>query len=172
VAAYLVREAAPEDAGAMSSIEARADAALVAVGVDLAALQAPTDGDEAGWTLAYLAVPRDAAGASAAPVGFARLTEITPELLCLDQVSVVPEHARRGVGRLLLERAVTEARAAGYRWLTGTTYRDVAFNGPMYRRLGAVEDDAPHPALLARRRVERSVGLDRFGERVVLRLAL
>jgi hypothetical protein len=67
---------------------------------------------------------------------------------------------------------VEEARGAGYTAITGTTFRHVAFNGPFYASLGGVEDPVPHPAMLQRRRVEQVLGLDRLGERLVMRVEL
>lgn len=102
----------------------------------------------------------------------ARLTELNPELLCLDQVSVHPDFAARGVGSQLLAEIATRARQLGYAAVTGTTFRDIAYNGPFYSKLGGIEDAAPHPAMLQRRRVEQALGLDRFGPRVIMRLPL
>lgn len=83
-----------------------------------------------------------------------------------------PRFARRGIGRALLFQVADAARARGYAEIAGTTFRDVIFNGPFYESLGGAEDHAPHPVMIERRRVERSVGLDRFGARVVMRLPL
>ncbi|GAA1478190.1 hypothetical protein GCM10009623_26360 [Nocardioides aestuarii] len=77
-------------------------------------------------------------------VGLARLTELTPDLVALDQVSTDPAVAGQGVGRWLLEHVVSGCREAGYSAICGTIFRDVAFNGPFYGRLGGVEDPDPH----------------------------
>jgi GNAT superfamily N-acetyltransferase len=108
----------------------------------------------------------------AASSGMARLSELDPALLCLDQVSIDPRHAHRGIGRGLLLQVADAARALGYTEITGTPFRDVIFNGPFYESVGCVEDPEPHPIMIERRKVERAVGLDRFGTRVVMRLAL
>jgi hypothetical protein len=79
-------------------------------------------------------------------VGMARLTELDPALLCL--------------------------AVLGYTEMTGTTFRDVIFNGPLYKSLGCVEDPEPHPIMIERRKVECAVGLDRLGTRVVMRPTL
>jgi ribosomal protein S18 acetylase RimI-like enzyme len=54
----------------------------------------------------------------------------------IEQVSVHPEHARQGIGRELIDRAAAWACANGLRSLTLTTYVDVPWNAPYYRRLG------------------------------------
>jgi len=75
----------------------------------------------------------------------------------------------RGIGTALVQAACEEARWAGHRSLTLCTFRDVAWNGPFYRRLGFVEDPDP-PAHVARiRAAEQALGLDRCGAREVLR---
>jgi GNAT superfamily N-acetyltransferase len=61
----------------------------------------------------------------------------------IEQVSVHPEHSRRGVGRGLIDHAAGWARDGGYSAATLTTYRDVAWNAPYYARLGfEILDDA------------------------------
>ena len=47
-----------------------------------------------------------------------------------------PDHARRGIGRQLIEHAAGWARDHGYPALTLTTFRDVIWNAPYYERLG------------------------------------
>ena len=80
----------------------------------------------------------------------------------LDQVSVRPEHGRRGVGTALLERAGAWAVDHGYHAMTLTTFRDVAWNGPYYAKLGfepLAEVDLG-PELQAIRDHEKADGLD------------
>ncbi|MFC5141312.1 GNAT family N-acetyltransferase [Actinomycetospora rhizophila] len=82
----------------------------------------------------------------------------------LDQVSVHPDHARRGIGARLVEHLVDRARAAGRTAVTLTTFVDVPWNGPYYARLGfrALADDELGPGLRAVRRAEAARGLDRW----------
>ncbi|MFC8409708.1 GNAT family N-acetyltransferase [Arthrobacter sp. NPDC057259] len=56
----------------------------------------------------------------------------------LEQVSVLPEHGRRGVGTALVLAAKNEAAARGYLELTLRTFVDVPWNAPFYARLGFV----------------------------------
>ncbi|MCZ9882133.1 GNAT family N-acetyltransferase [Arthrobacter sp. B2a2-09] len=63
----------------------------------------------------------------------------------VEQLSVHPSHARRGLGSELLDVAEKWARAEGLEWLTLTTFRDVPWNAPYYRRLGFEE---LHPEML------------------------
>jgi GNAT superfamily N-acetyltransferase len=92
------------------------------------------------------------------------------DALHVHQVSVHPDHQRRGLGRALLDHAVGLARAAGLRALTLTTFVDVPWNAPLYRRLG-FHDLSPDrlPAWLEElRRQEATAGLDP-GVRVCMR---
>ncbi len=151
----------------MAQVEAAAHELLRAQGVDLASLSVPAGVEEPiDWSLAFVAEVEGTV------VAVARLTEVTSEVVCLDQVSTAPQSAERGLGRRLLEEVAVACRALGYSAITGTTFRDVAFNAPFYARLGCVEDHDPHPVLLHRRRVERELGLDRLGPRLVMRLPL
>jgi GNAT superfamily N-acetyltransferase len=80
----------------------------------------------------------------------------------LEQVTVRPEYGRRGIGRQIIDTVADWARAQGFQSMTLLTFRDVAWNGPYYRRLGFV--DVPDPEMapeLARLRAhEADLGLD------------
>ena len=82
----------------------------------------------------------------------------------LEQVSVHPDHARRGLGARLVEDLVARARADGHHAVTLTTFVDVPWNGPYYARLGfrPLADDELGPGLRAVRRAEIAKGLDRW----------
>jgi GNAT superfamily N-acetyltransferase len=90
----------------------------------------------------------------------------------LDQVSVRPEHGRRGVGTALLDRAGAWAVERGYHAMTLTTFRDVAWNGPYYLKVGfqpLAEADLG-PELRAIRDRERADGLDVLPRQAMRRL--
>jgi GNAT superfamily N-acetyltransferase len=91
----------------------------------------------------------------------------------IEQVSVHPDHSGRGIGAALIEVAADWAREQRMTALTLTTYVDVPWNTPYYRRLGfeVVPDDRLSPGLLALRRSEAADGLDRW-PRVVMRRRL
>lgn len=74
-------------------------------------------------------------GAEGEPVGFAL---ISPRggTLYLDQISVHPEHGRQGLGAALMHHVFRIARQRKLRRVTLSTFRDVPWNGPFYRRLG------------------------------------
>ena len=54
----------------------------------------------------------------------------------IEQVSVAPAHARRGIGATLIGQVEAWGRSRGTPATTLTTFRDVAWNGPYYARLG------------------------------------
>lgn len=162
-----VRSARPDDAERMTTIEGAARSLLRHAGVDLDTLSLP-DGfaESVSWDVAVVAEVEGCV------VGMARCTDLGDGWLALDQVSVAPDCARRGVGGQLLAALADLAVADGYRTITGTTFRSVPFNAPFYAGLAATEDFDPHPAMIERRRVEQSIGLDRLGPRLVMRLEL
>ena len=69
------------------------------------------------------------------PVGYA-LAETVDGHGHLAQLSVVPTHGRRGLGRALCCQVEDWARGQGHRAVTLTTFAEVAWNAPYYRRLG------------------------------------
>jgi GNAT superfamily N-acetyltransferase len=82
----------------------------------------------------------------------------------IEQVSVHPDHARKGVGRSLLEHAADQAKAAGVPALTLTTFGEVPWNAPYYLRCGfrILEESEWTPGLRQVRRQEAEHGLDRW----------
>ncbi|WLW51248.1 GNAT family N-acetyltransferase [Streptomyces sp. YU58] len=91
----------------------------------------------------------------------------------VEQVSVHPDAARRGVGRALLAYAADHARGQNLTALTLTTFAEVPWNAPYYTRLGFhVLDEADlTPGLRHIRAHEATLGLDRW-PRVCMRRPL
>jgi GNAT superfamily N-acetyltransferase len=84
--------------------------------------------------------------------------------LHVEQVSVHPDHARRGIGRELLDHLAQVARAEGAPALTLTTFTEVPWNAPYYVRCGfhPMTDGMLGPQLRAIRAREAAQGLDRW----------
>ena len=78
----------------------------------------------------------------------------------VEQIDVLPSHARRGIGAALLEAVAGVARARGWPALTLSTFKDVPFNAPYYARLGFVEVAALTPGMAEIRAEHEARGLD------------
>jgi GNAT superfamily N-acetyltransferase len=105
------------------------------------------------------------------PVGLCRIDAVG-DGAHLEQLSVHPDHMRRGLGRSLLRAAVEWAASHGYDELTLCTFRDLPWNGPFYASEGFVEDGAPDDWLTARGLPPEEPVLRRFGARVLMRRTL
>jgi GNAT superfamily N-acetyltransferase len=84
--------------------------------------------------------------------------------LHVEQVSVHPDHARRGVGRRLLDHLAGVARAEKVPELTLTTFTEVPWNAPYYERCGfrTLADAELTRGLREIRAREAAYGLDRW----------
>jgi GNAT superfamily N-acetyltransferase len=80
------------------------------------------------------------------PIAFA-LCQRYPDAIHLRELDVHPEHMRRGLGRRLIEHVCGQARALGLSRVTLTTFDDVPWNAPLYRRYGF--HDVPREAMPA-----------------------
>ncbi|SDT34205.1 GNAT family N-acetyltransferase [Actinoplanes derwentensis] len=82
----------------------------------------------------------------------------------IEQVSVHPRFSRRGVGRRLIDETAAYAERVGAAGLTLTTFAEVAWNAPYYRRCGFVvlADEAVGSGLRAVRAHEAAAGLERW----------
>ncbi|MEV4598891.1 GNAT family N-acetyltransferase [Amycolatopsis sp. NPDC049253] len=89
----------------------------------------------------------------------------------VEQVSVLPAFARRGLGRRLIETAASWAVSRGLPALTLTTFRDMPWNAPYYARLGFRElaESSWGPSLRAIREHEAALGLDRWPRLAMIR---
>lgn len=103
------------------------------------------------------------------PVAYA-VAKAMERCVLVEQVSVHPAHARRGIGRRLLEEVGAWGERTEREALVLTTYADVPWNGPYYRRLGfrALEDEELPEWLRAVRADEIARGLDRCGARIAM----
>jgi GNAT superfamily N-acetyltransferase len=155
-----IRAARPDDLAVLVEIERAAGETFRSLGMDLVADDDPGSVEEltpyADDGRAFVSV--DAADR---PVAYL-LLDVVDGAAHVEQVSVHPDHARKGIGRALLERAASWASAHGLRALTLTTYVEVPWNGPYYERLGFryLATDEETPGLRALRDHERALGLD------------
>ena len=99
--------------------------------------------------------------------GFAHVLEIEG-IAHLEQLAVRPAWHRRGIGTSLVRASLAEAAARGYGVLSLCTFADVPWNAPYYRRLGFEELTDLGPVHRRMVDLERRMGLDRPGRRVVM----
>ena len=157
----LIRPAVTSDFARMQAIEVAAGAMFRPLGMDLVADDDPFTVDElrsyADAGRAWVAVI--SGGGEAA--GYL-LLDVVDGAAHVEQVTVHPSAARRGIGRALVEHAARWAVVGGFTALTLTTFRDVPWNGPYYERLGFsyLAPDEEGPGLRAVRDHERAHGLD------------
>lgn len=76
-----------------------------------------------------------AVGENHSPVGFL-LCERLSESLHIKEMDVHPNHARRGIGRMLLEHLFGVGTKQGAKVLTLTTFRHIPWNAHFYERMG------------------------------------
>ena len=95
------------------------------------------------------------------PLGYA-VVDIVDGLAHLEQLSVLPDHGRRGLGAALLERVEHWAAENGKPAVTLTTFTDVPWNAPFYAKHGyrVMTDAEIGPELDAIRAHEAEHGLD------------
>jgi GNAT superfamily N-acetyltransferase len=75
----------------------------------------------------------DLAGTRFAGLG---LIDESLDVVYVEEMDVLAEHGRRGLGGRLFETVCTWAAEHGYAAVTLSTFRDVPWNGPFYRRHG------------------------------------
>lgn len=98
-------------------------------------------------------------------VGFVHVLEIDGHAH-LEQLSVRPQHGRRGYGRELVTAAKAAARRRGHRSMTLRTYRDVPWNAPFYATCDFIETAPDSPFLHQLVDTEARLRLERYGARI------
>jgi GNAT superfamily N-acetyltransferase len=102
------------------------------------------------------------------PVGFVHVLHCGGEAH-LEQLAVLPSHARRGIGSALIESCCRSAARRGFRRITLRTYADVPWNAPFYERRGfRVVDPIATPFGRGLVEQEQRLGLERHGRRVLM----
>ena len=155
-----IRDARPDDLAGLVEIERAAGETFLMLDPDMfvdhdpGSVEALTPYAEDGR--AFVSVDADDR-----PVGYLLLDSVDGAAH-IEQVSIHPDHARKGLGRTLIEHAAAWASARDLHSLTLTTYTDVPWNGPYYERLGfryltAAEETS---GLRVIRERERALGLE------------
>jgi GNAT superfamily N-acetyltransferase len=162
------RFAAPHDASAIRTIEFEAGQRFVSVGMAGIADAPP---------MALALVDRKIAAreiivavdADAECAGFV-MFEPQPTRIYVQELDVLTSHAGRRIGAALIEQVAQLARTRQLTQLILSTYREVPWNAPYYRRLGFrdIEEADLDAALIARRDAHIARGLDE-SKRVFMR---
>jgi GNAT superfamily N-acetyltransferase len=156
----VIRLARPGDLPALIDIEREAGGLFRAL--DMAAIA-----DDDPGSVAELAVYQSAGRAWVSvddgdrPVAYL-IAEVVDGDAHVEQVSVRPSHARRGLGSALIETLAEWAASRGLPALTLTTFTAVPWNAPYYERLGfrVLADAEIGDGLRAIRHAEAASGLD------------
>lgn len=160
----MIRPARARDLPRLQEVEQAAGAAFRGIGMAaIAADEPPTLVVLAAYQAqgrAWVAIDQDD-GPSDSAVAYL-LLDVVDGAAHIEQVSVHPRHARRRLGRRLIDTASDWARGQGMDAVTMTTFAEVPWNAPYYARLGftVVPDEQAGPELLEVRRHERQRGLD------------
>ena len=150
---YRVRRGRTADAGPLREIERLAASRFASHDVPAAILETTSSAEAlvAGAEAGRLWVACSSDGAA---VGFA-LASIVDGGAYLEEISVLPEHGRRGVGRMLLVAVERWALNGKLGSISLSTFRDIPWNAPYYRASGFRELNAN----------ELGPGLDAIGAR-------
>ncbi|AZQ38436.1 GNAT family N-acetyltransferase [Streptomyces cyaneochromogenes] len=157
-----IRPAAPDELPALQDIERAAGAAFRDLGMSAIA-------DDDPPALGVLDRYRRAGRAWVAcadgdrPMAYL-ICEPVDGSLHIEQVSVHPDFAHRGVGRALLGHASDRAAEQGLTGVTLTTFTEVPWNAPYYARLGfrPLDETELTPGLRKIRAHEAELGLDQW----------
>ncbi len=157
-----IRPVRPDELALLPALESAADTVFASLGIG----PLPGPGTVAEFAAALVVLV-----AGDPPVGLCRIDRIG-DGAHLEQLSVHPDHARRGIGRALLRAGCGWAAAQGYPELTLATYRDVPWNGPFYASEGFVEVGPVDDWLVAHGLAPEEPVMGRFGTRVLMRRPL
>lgn len=167
---YVVRIAGPEHVDQLPAVE-RAAATRFGDTLPESVLShaTPVDTLAAAQQVGLLWVAIEPAGA---PIGFAVASQ-SGARLHLEELDVLPEYGRKGIGSALLEAVEGYAIGSGHTEMTLTTFRGVPWNAPFYARLGfeVIPEEELDASLLRRLSDEEALGLER-SSRVAMRKPL
>jgi len=131
---YHIRPAQDTDLPALPDIERRAAALFQDFGLadTFATVLTPSESYQEGLEARRLWVAEDSEGHL---LGFA-LAGVVAGSAHLDELDVLPEYGRRGIGSALVETVCQWARELGFPAITLTTLSQIPWNAPFYERLG------------------------------------
>jgi GNAT superfamily N-acetyltransferase len=132
----IIRRPQRQELETLRSIERDAARAFAAIGMPEIALDEPLSVAELevfqGAGRAWVTVD-----AEDRPLAYL-LSDVVDDCAHVEQVSVSPAHARRGLGAALIDHLQAQAVADDRPSVTLTAFRDVPWNAPYYARLGFI----------------------------------
>jgi GNAT superfamily N-acetyltransferase len=157
-----IRAPRPDELDLLRDIEWAAGELFAEIGLDDIADDAPASvavlaeyaRDGRAWVITD-------ADAGDKPLGYA-IADIVDGLAHLEQLSVLPDHGRKGLGAALVEHVCEWAVQRAMQAVTLTTFTDIAWNAPFYAKHGfrVLSDAEIGPELEALRATEAEHGLD------------
>ena len=170
MAELTIRAAVPADVPHLPDVERRAARRFESTGLNAIydGIVTPLDAFETGQREGRLWVAAD----GDTRVGFALASQHVDHAH-LDEIDVLPEYGRRGIGAALVERVCTWAAEQGFHAVTLSTHVNIAWNAPFYARLGfeILPPDGLTPPLRDLRAREAALGFP-VGDRVIMRRSL
>ncbi len=156
----MIRAARPADAEDERSVERAAGARFADIQMPEVAAHEPISAQELAD---YAREGRSwvATDADDKVVGYV-IADVVAGCAHVEQVSVHPVHQGEGLGRALLEEVQRWADGEGLLGVTLTTFKDVAWNRPLYEHLGfkVLAESELSPELRQIRDAETARGLD------------
>lgn len=158
---WRIHLAQPEDAAAFHEVEEDA-AALLRAAPELEGIPIPPTATAAEHARTIARGRSLTALAGETIVGFAAATP-QRRTLHLNELSVARAHQRQGIGATLLGALAIDARNSGFRAITLTTFRELAWNAPFYASHGftPVENLDEHPDLARSLAEAEALGIPR-----------
>jgi GNAT superfamily N-acetyltransferase len=166
----VIRPARRDELVAVQAIEVAAGALFAEVGMTSVSEDPPPSLEELdsyrSRGMAWVA----ADGPADRPVAYL-LADVVDGNAHIEQVSVHPGWGRQGIGRALIDHFEEWAVGQGLPAVTLTTFADVPWNGPYYRRCGfrPMAEAELGPELAALRATEQARGLDRHPRLAMVR---
>lgn len=131
---YRIRRARPDEVPRLRAIEDAAGAMFSGLGLIDEALDVSSPLDDLARLVAmgqaWVACLEDDL-----PVGMV-IASVREGAAYVEEMDVLPAHGRRGLGGRLLACVCAWAQAQGHAAVTLSTFRDVPWNGPFYRKHG------------------------------------
>lgn len=132
---YVIDRGQVRDTAVLVEVDKAANELFATTGLlseDALSEHVPAETLDAAGRSGRVIVARDA---NEVAVGFALVTQRGGELY-LDQISVHPDHGRKGLGAALMVAVFKETEQRKLKTVTLSTFRDLPWNAPFYARLG------------------------------------